>query len=230
MPCSLSFSNDLILSDMWKKIKILINTSSRLNEYVYNNVIWNQLSVVDLSVLELSGQLAVSAPNKSELQQMRIQENSNSSIREELADFKDCVSGMIQIFRLIFIDVFEDMRCFFICKSTYIDRVKMSPLRKNIFLYLICCLEDGTYLDPQNIVRICRFIFAEVFPHAKLDQKDQLIMDFLRSLYFLLAWFFTKKEVKPEEITNNFTLYLNKASDEPTLSLKEKYEIAYTKL
>lgn len=51
MPCSLSFSNDLILSDMWKKIKILINTSSRLNEYVYNNVIWNQISVVDSTVV-----------------------------------------------------------------------------------------------------------------------------------------------------------------------------------
>lgn len=72
MPCSLSFSNDLILSDMWRKIRILINTSSRLNEYVYNNVIWNQISVVDSTVVELNGELTVSAPNKSELQQNRI--------------------------------------------------------------------------------------------------------------------------------------------------------------
>lgn len=43
IPCSLSFSNDLILGDMWKKIKLLINTSSRLNSYVYNNVVWNQI-------------------------------------------------------------------------------------------------------------------------------------------------------------------------------------------
>lgn len=102
----------------------------------------------------------------------------------------------MEIFRLIFIDVFEDMRCFFICKRSYIDRVKMSPMRKNIFLFLLCCLEDGTYLDPENIVRICRFIYGEMFPHTKLDPKDQLIMDFLKSLYFLLAWFFTKKELK----------------------------------
>lgn len=69
----------------------------------------------------------------------------------------------------------------------------MSPMRKNIFLFLICCLEDGTYLDPENIVRICRFVYNEMFPHTKLDPKDQLIMDFLKSLYFLFAWFFTKK-------------------------------------
>lgn len=55
MPCSLSFSNDVILSDVWKRIKILINTSSRLNEYVYNNVIWNQISVVDSNIQELLG-------------------------------------------------------------------------------------------------------------------------------------------------------------------------------
>ena len=55
-------------------------------------------------------------------------------------------------------------------------------------------------------------------------------MDFLRSLYFLISWFFVKKEVKIEEINNNFILYLNKAYDEPTLTQKEKYDIAYTKL
>lgn len=110
-----------------------------------------------------------------------------------MSDFKDCVNALVEIFRLIFIDVFEDMRCFFICKGSYIDRVKMSPMRKNIFLFLICCLEDGTYLDPENIVRICRFVYNEMFPHTKLDPKDQLIMDFLKSLYFLFAWFFTKK-------------------------------------
>lgn len=47
IPCSLSFSNDLLLSDVWKKIKILINTSLKLNEYVYSNVIWNQIDIFD---------------------------------------------------------------------------------------------------------------------------------------------------------------------------------------
>ena len=51
MPCSLSFSNDILLSDMWQKIKLIINTSSRLNEYVYNNVVWNQIDVVDSVIL-----------------------------------------------------------------------------------------------------------------------------------------------------------------------------------
>lgn len=69
MPCSLSFSNDLLLSDMWKKIKLLINTSSKLNEYVYNNVIWNQIDIVDSQISELNGILKLSVANKSLLKQ-----------------------------------------------------------------------------------------------------------------------------------------------------------------
>ena len=65
MPCSLSFSNDILLSDMWQKIRILINTSTRLNEYVYNNVVWNQIDVVDSVVFDLNAELKVSSPNKS---------------------------------------------------------------------------------------------------------------------------------------------------------------------
>ena len=38
-------------------------------------------------------------------------------------------------------------------------------------------------------------------------------MDFLRSLYFLITWFFAKKELKIEEINNNFILHLSKAYD-----------------
>ena len=113
-----------------------------------------------------------------------------------MTDFKDCVEKLVQVFRLVFIDIFEDMRCFFICGSSYIDKVKMDPMRKNIFLFMICCLEDGTHVDPENIVRICRYIFEETFPHIQPDSKDQLIMDFLRSLYFLISWFFVKKELK----------------------------------
>ena len=69
MPCSLSFSNDLLLSDIWKKIKILVNSSTKLNEYVYNNVIWNQIDIVDSSISELKGILKVCAANKSSLKQ-----------------------------------------------------------------------------------------------------------------------------------------------------------------
>jgi len=71
MPCSLSFSHDLILSDMWKKIKLLINTSSKLNEYVYNNVIWNQIDIVDSSSSDLSGLLKMCAAGKSQLKQQK---------------------------------------------------------------------------------------------------------------------------------------------------------------
>lgn len=229
MPCSLSFSNDLILSDMWPKIKLLVNTSSRLNEYVYSNVVWNQIDVVDSVVLELYAELKVASANKSELRQERARHNY-SSYREEVSDFKDCVEKLVQVFRLIFIDIFEDMRCFFILGSSYIDKVKMEPNRKNLFLFMICCLEDGAHVDPENIVRICRFIFEETFPHTLPDSKDQLIMDFMRSLYFLIAWFFLKKELKAEEINNSFILYLGKTYDEPTLTQKEKYDIAFTKL
>lgn len=69
MPCSLSFSNDVLLSDMWKKIKLLINTSSKLTEYIYNNVIWNQIDIVDSNITELDGVLKLCVANKSSLKQ-----------------------------------------------------------------------------------------------------------------------------------------------------------------
>jgi type II restriction/modification system DNA methylase subunit YeeA len=53
IPCSLSFSNDHLLSDVWRKIRILINTSDKLNEYVYNNIIWNQIDILDSEINEL---------------------------------------------------------------------------------------------------------------------------------------------------------------------------------
>jgi hypothetical protein len=77
MPCSLSFSHDLILSDMWKKIKLLINTSSKLNEYVYNNVIWNQIDIVDSTVDDLNAILKMCASGKSQLKQ---REDSSESV------------------------------------------------------------------------------------------------------------------------------------------------------
>lgn len=71
IPCSLSFSNDMLLSDVWKKIKILINTSFKLNEYVYNNVIWNQIDILDSQINELQGITKICAANKSQLKQRK---------------------------------------------------------------------------------------------------------------------------------------------------------------
>ena len=79
-------------------------------------------------VLELNGELKISAPNVSELHQNRVGALGNpqkSDYKEEVSDFRDCVEKVIEIFRLVFIDIFEDMRCFFICGTTYIDKVKM---------------------------------------------------------------------------------------------------------
>lgn len=89
MPCSLSFSHDLILSDMWKKIKLLINTSSKLNEYVYNNVIWNQIDIVDSSINDLSAILKMCASGKSQLKQR--EDNLSSSLGELVIDYRSCV-------------------------------------------------------------------------------------------------------------------------------------------
>jgi hypothetical protein len=69
IPCSLSISNDLLLSDVWKKIKILINTSSKFHEYVYSNVIWNQIDILDSDINELQGIMKICAANKSQLKQ-----------------------------------------------------------------------------------------------------------------------------------------------------------------
>lgn len=89
MPCSLSFSHDLILSDMWKKIKLLINTSSKLNEYVYNNVIWNQIDIVDSSINDLSAILKMCASGKSQLKQR--EDFTSSSMGDAVIDYRSCV-------------------------------------------------------------------------------------------------------------------------------------------
>lgn len=89
MPCSLSFSHDLILSDMWKKIKLLINTSSKLNEYVYNNVIWNQIDIVDSSIMDLNAILKMCASGKSQLKQR--EDIASSSMSETVMDYRSCV-------------------------------------------------------------------------------------------------------------------------------------------
>ncbi len=70
MPCSLSFSNDLLLSDIWKKIKLLINTSN-LSDYAQNNVIWNQIDIIDTQVQELVGILKMCVAGKSQLNQRK---------------------------------------------------------------------------------------------------------------------------------------------------------------
>lgn len=90
IPCSLSFSNDLLLSDVWRKIKILINTSHKLNEYVYNNVIWNQIDIIDSEINELQGIMKVCVANKSQLKQ-RKEATRSEEIKKELLDYKACV-------------------------------------------------------------------------------------------------------------------------------------------
>lgn len=55
-------------------------------------------------------------------------------------------------------------------------------------------------------------------------------MDYLKSLYYMVAWFFTKKEPKVDEISNQFILYLNKPYEDAALSQKDKFDIAFTKL
>lgn len=108
-------------------------------------------------------------------------------------DYKSCVEKSLDEFRLIFIDIFEDVRCFFKIGGVYIDRVKMEPIRRNIFLLIICCLEDSSFIEPENIVKMCKYIFTEVFPLNQFDIKDPLVMEYLRSMYALLSWFYTKK-------------------------------------
>lgn len=106
----------------------------------------------------------------------------------------------------------------------------MDSTRKNIFLLIICCLEDSSYIEPENIVKMCKYIFTELFPATQFDIKDLLIMEYLRSMYLLICWFFTKKEPKVEDINNYFNQFVNTNFDESQLTQKEKYDIAYAKL
>ena len=76
-------------------------------------------------------------------------------------------------------------------------------------------------MDPENIVKISRYIVEQLFNHKIIiDQKDPLVMDCLKSLYYMISWFFTKKEPKPEEMNNQFILHLNKPYEDASLSQK----------
>jgi hypothetical protein len=58
---------------------VLINTSDKLNEYVYNNVIWNQINILDSEINELQGIMKNCAANKSQLKQRNEQVMSGVS-------------------------------------------------------------------------------------------------------------------------------------------------------
>jgi hypothetical protein len=86
-------------------------------------------------------------------------------------------------------------------------------------------------MDPENIVKIARYVLEQLFnQRVVVDQKDPLVMDYLKSLYYMISWFFTKKEPKTEEVNNNFILHLSKPYEDASLSQKEKFDIAFTKL
>jgi len=85
----------------------------------------------------------------------------------------------------------------------------MEPLRKSIFLLIICCLEDNSFIEPENIVKMCKYIFTELHPTVQFDSKDPLIMDYMRSMFYLICWFYTKKEAKLDDINNYFNQYIN---------------------
>lgn len=68
--------------------------------------------------------MKVCASNKSQLKQRSELTNSMGGSRD-LFDYKGCVERSLDEFRLIFIDIFEDVRCFFKIGGVYVDRVKM---------------------------------------------------------------------------------------------------------
>lgn len=77
---------------------------------------------------------------------------------------------------------------------------------------------------------MCKYIFTELFPLNQFDIKDQLIMQYLRSMYTLLSWFYTKKQPKVQDVNNYFIQFANTNFDESKLTQKEKYDIAFAKL
>lgn len=55
-------------------------------------------------------------------------------------------------------------------------------------------------------------------------------MEYMRSMYFLLCWFYTKKQPKIEDINVFYNQFINTNFDESKLTQKEKYDIAFAKL
>lgn len=70
---------------------MLINTTDKLNEYVYNNVIWNQIDILDSEINELSGIMRICAANKSQLKQRGESLKSLIEGAKLLVDYKECV-------------------------------------------------------------------------------------------------------------------------------------------
>jgi hypothetical protein len=54
---------------------------------------------------------------------------------------------------------------------------------------------------------MCKYIFTELYPLNQFDIKDQLIMEYLRSMYYLISWFYTKREPKIEDVNHYFSQF-----------------------
>lgn len=65
----------------------------------------------------------MSASNKSQLKQNN--SNSASLVNQKVPDYRACVQRSLDQFNLVFIEIFEDVRCFFNVGGSYIDKVKM---------------------------------------------------------------------------------------------------------
>lgn len=69
LPCSLSFSNDNMLMEAWKRIKILINASMETSEYIYDNLIYNQINFVDCQFSDLRAIMRSCVQDRSRLRE-----------------------------------------------------------------------------------------------------------------------------------------------------------------
>lgn len=67
LPCSLSFSNDSLISEAWKRIKILVNGQRRVNEYIYDNAIFNEIDLIDCQMADMNAMLRMCVCNQTRL-------------------------------------------------------------------------------------------------------------------------------------------------------------------
>ena len=78
-------------------------------------------------------------------------------------EYKYAVEWAVDVFKLLFIQLFEDVRCFVVCGSSYFHKVDLDPKRKKIFYFLLTSLEEGGHIEPESIVKICKAIFITFF-------------------------------------------------------------------
>jgi hypothetical protein len=133
-----------------------------MSEYIYDNIVYNEIDLIDCQFSDLRALLRTCVRDRS-----RLRDNVFELFEEEALnmpnEYKYAVEWAVDVFKLLFIQMFEDVRCFVVMGANYFHKVQLDAKRKRIFFLLLSCLEEGGHIEPENIVKISKAIFMQFF-------------------------------------------------------------------